>query len=177
MVRMTSILLRGNETTRRQNSTRRQAATERETKLAAREHSAAEQQPNDLATKERRDRKDFLSSSLHCNTSNSIISEKIFLAARERKERKNEDQKSLRSLRSFAANPPACGSAALGSLRSFAVILPLGFLPQSKAATPQTPSPQSKSSRQFFAAKPLIFRHFRCSAAFVSILKTRTCDD
>lgn len=42
-----------------------------------------------------------LLSSLHRNTSKSITSEKIFLAARERKDRKEEDQKSLRS---FAAN-------------------------------------------------------------------------
>ena len=38
------------------------------------------------------------------------------LAARERKERKGEDQKSLRSLRSSAASSFGCGSAALSSL-------------------------------------------------------------
>ena len=53
----------------------------------------------------------------------------------------------------------------------------LTFSLKPKAATTQTPSPQSKSSRQFVAAKPLILRHFRCSAVFVSILKTRVCDD
>ncbi len=52
----------------------------------------------------------------------------------------------------------------------------LSFSPNPKAATPQTPSPHSKSSRQFVAAKPLIFRHFRRAAAFVSIFKTLARD-
>ena len=54
--------------------------------------------------------------SLHCNPSESLFLAGIFLAARERKEREREDQKSLRSLRSFAASSFGCGPSALCSL-------------------------------------------------------------
>jgi hypothetical protein len=46
-----------------------------------------------------------------------------------------------------------------------------------KAATAQTPSPRSRSWREFVAAKPGVFRDFRCSAALDSILETRACAD
>jgi hypothetical protein len=88
----------------------------------------AKEQPDDLIIQVNRHRNEVprrtrCSSSLYCNTSNSIIFEKIFLAAKNAKNAKKRSLEIFVLSAFFVARSFGCGGAALGSLTSAATRL------------------------------------------------------